>query len=121
MLNVLEDWHMIRRIEMSHYNWCHNPNCHKVETQSRVRGSGNNKVLRTRKIKVLNPNDPHIYDYFCNQNCLFIFLTKFVREIANIRPVKQPSETPVKITTHTYDMGYRQGQTYKTITAVDND
>ena len=106
---------------MSHYNWCHNPNCHKVETQSRVRGSGTNKVLRTRKIKVLNPNDPHIYDYFCNQNCLFIFLTKFVREIANIRPVKQPSETPVKITTHTYDMGYRQGQTYKTITAVDND
>ena len=121
MLNVLEDWHMIRRIEMSHYNWCHNPNCHKVETQSRVRGSGTNKVLRTRKIKVLNPNDPHIYDYFCNQNCLFIFLTKFVREIANIRPVKQPSETPVKITTHTYDMGYREGQTYKTITAVDND
>ena len=121
MLNVLEDWHMIRRIEMSHYNWCHNPNCHKIETQSRVRGSGTNKVLRTRKIKVLNPNDPHIYDYFCNQNCLFIFLTKFVREIANIRPVKQPSETPVKITTHTYDMGYRQGQTYKTITAVDND
>ena len=121
MLNVLEDWHMIRRIEMSHYNWCHNPNCHKVETQSRVRGSGTNKVLRTRKIKVLNPNDPHIYDYFCNQNCLFIFLTKFVREIANIRPVKQPSETPVKITTHTYDMGYRQGQTYKTITPIDND
>ena len=118
MPNVLVQ---LERFVMSNYNWCHNPDCHKIKTQSRVRGSGTNKVLRTRKIKVLNPNDPHIYDYFCNQNCLFIFLTKFVREIANIRPVKQPSETPVKITTHTYDMGYRQGQTYKTITAVDND
>ena len=33
------------------YNWCHNPDCHTIETQSRVRGSGNNKVLRTVKIK----------------------------------------------------------------------
>ena len=34
------------------YNWCHNPDCHKIQTQSRVRGSGDNKVLRTVKIKV---------------------------------------------------------------------
>jgi hypothetical protein len=33
------------------YHWCHNPDCHKIETQSRVRGTGENKVLRTRKIK----------------------------------------------------------------------
>ena len=32
------------------YNWCHNPDCHKIETQSRIRGTGNNKVLRTVKI-----------------------------------------------------------------------
>ena len=36
------------------YNWCHNPDCHKIQTQSRVRGSGDNKVLRTVKI-ALNP------------------------------------------------------------------
>jgi len=36
---------------MSNYNWCHGPNCHTTETQSRVRGSGDNKVLRTIKIK----------------------------------------------------------------------
>ena len=35
---------------MSDYNWCHGPSCHEKETQSRVRGSGTNKVLRTRKI-----------------------------------------------------------------------
>ena len=37
---------------MSHYNWCHNPDCHTIRTQSRIRGSGDNKVLRTVKIKV---------------------------------------------------------------------
>ena len=106
---------------MSNYNWCHNPNCHKVETQSRVRGSGTNKVLRTRKIKVYNPDDPHIWDYFCNNNCLFHFLRKFCREVANLNPTTKPKETPVKVTTHMYDMGYRQGQTYKVITPIDNN
>ena len=118
MLNVLVQ---LERFVMSNYNWCHNPNCHKIETQSRVRGSGTNKVLRTRKIPLTSEYIRNVYDYFCNQNCLFNFLTKFVREIANIRPVKQPSETPVKVEVHTYDMGYRQGEKYKTITAVDND
>ena len=82
---------------MSNYNWCHNPDCHKIETQSRVRGTGDNKVLRTVKIKVYQPETPHIYDFFCNQNCLHQFLRKFCREVANIRPVKQPSETPIKV------------------------
>ena len=36
---------------MSDYNWCHNPDCHTIETQSSVRGTGDNKVLRTVKIK----------------------------------------------------------------------
>ena len=35
---------------MSDYNWCHNPNCHTIATVSRVRGSRDNKVLRTVKI-----------------------------------------------------------------------
>ena len=100
---------------MSDYNWCHNPDCHKIETQSRVRGSGDNKVLRTVKIKETKWNEGHIFRYFCNQNCLFQFLNKFVQQITNTYSVKKPSETPIKITTHTYDMGYREGQTYKTI------
>ena len=37
---------------MSNYNWCHGPECHTQQTQSRVRGSGDNKVLRTIKIKL---------------------------------------------------------------------
>ena len=119
MPNVLVQ---LERFVMSNYNWCHNPNCHKVETQSRVRGSGPNKVLRTRKIKVNYPNEhPNVWDYFCNQSCLFGFINHFLNEMVNINPVRKPSETPVKIPTHTFDMGYRQGQTYKTIKVVDND
>ena len=78
------------------YNWCHNPDCHKIQTQSRVRGSGDNKVLRTVKI-ALNPyRQDSIWTYFCNQNCLFQFLNKFCVEIANTYSVKQPKETPIK-------------------------
>ncbi len=87
---------------MSNYNWCHNPSCHTIQTQSRIRGSGDNKVLRTMKIKVgrynwNRDNTPNIWDYFCNQNCLFTFLNKFCVEIANTYSVKQPSETPIKV------------------------
>jgi len=89
---------------MTDYNWCHNPSCHKIETQSRVRGTGDNKVLRTRKI-ALNSEwiRNSIYAYFCNQNCLFEFLHKFKNEIANIRPVTKASETPIKVKTEKYD------------------
>ena len=101
---------------MTNYNWCHNPNCHKVETQSRVRGSGDNKVLRTRKIKINYPNEPlNVWNYFCNQSCLFGFISHFLDEMINIRPVKKPSETPITVSVHTFDMGYSQGRTYKTI------
>ena len=104
---------------MSDYNWCHNPNCHKVETQSRIRGTGDNKVLRTRKI-ALNSEwiRESIYAYFCNQNCLHGFLNKFASEIANIRPVKKPSETPIKVEVGTYDNtypSYYEGRKFKRI------
>jgi len=93
---------------MTDYNWCHNPDCHTIETQSRVRGTGDNKVLRTMKIKqgrynYSNDDTPDIYDYFCNQNCLHQFLRKFAREVANIRPVREPSETPIKIEKEKYE------------------
>ena len=104
---------------MSDYNWCHNPDCHKIETQSRVRGTGDNKVLRTRKI-ALNSEwiRNSIYAYFCNQNCLHQFLNKFATEIANTYPVKQPSETPIKVEVGTYDNtypSYYEGRKFKKI------
>jgi hypothetical protein len=93
---------------MSDYNWCHNPSCHEIETQSRVRGTGDNKVLRTVKIKVgrnnySNDNTPVIWDYFCNQNCLHQFLYKFAREVANLNPTPKPKETPIKVKKEKYE------------------
>ena len=89
---------------MSDYNWCHNPSCHTIETQSRVRGTGDNKVLRTRKIALSSEWIRNsIYAYFCNQNCLFAFLHKFKNEIANTYSVKQPSETPIKVEKEKYE------------------
>ena len=83
---------------MSNYNWCHNPDCHKIQTQSRVRGTGDNKVLRTVKIRSGSHwRQDSIFDFFCNNNCLFQFLGKFGQEIANRYSVKQPSETPIKV------------------------
>ena len=89
---------------MSNYNWCHNPNCHKVETQSRVRGSGTNKVLRTRKIK----QDSHyirnsIYSYFCNQNCLMDFLNVHKDRIVALAPRREALETPIKVEKEKYE------------------
>ncbi len=90
---------------MSDYNWCHNPDCHKIETQSRVRGSGDNKVLRTRKINVdiLYDYQKGIYEYFCNQNCLHQFLKQFAREVANLNPTPKPKETPIKVKKEKYE------------------
>ena len=79
------------------FNWGHNPDCHTLETVSRVRGSGNNKVLRTVKIKETKWNEGHIFRYFCNQNCLFQFLNKFAKQITDTYSVKQPKETPIII------------------------
>ena len=115
---------------MSNYNWCRNPDCHKIQTQSRIRGTGDNKVLRTRKIKVgrYGGYQANIWNYFCNNSCLFMFLNKFGQEIANTYSVKQPSETPIKVKkekydTHKYrytDNGHERYETTATRTQIES-
>ena len=121
---------------MSNYNWCHGPNCHTQQTQSRVRGSGDNKVLRTIKIKEGGSYRTHeqysMFNYFCNQSCLMDFIRKHITSIVAIAPRRQALETPIKVVKEKYeserykytDNGY-QPQTYQatrtTIKRVDND
>ena len=91
---------------MATHNWCHNPKCHTYKTTDRVRGSGNNKVLRTRKVKINTGRYDwynSIFDYFCNQGCLMAFLSQFVNEVVAIAPVREPSETPIKIKKESYE------------------
>ena len=85
---------------MTDYNWCHGPNCHTKEIQSRVRGSKGNKVLRTMKVKYRQPNDSywfrHWWNYFCNQSCLMEFVEHNIQGMLALAPRREPLETPIK-------------------------
>ena len=123
---------------MSDYNWCHGPECHTIETQSRVRGSGDNKVLRTIKIKayqgksMFGNGGGNIWDYFCNHRCLMDFVSQHTQAIINIAPRREPLETPIKVEKEKYE-SYRYDwnggesrrvpyqATRTTIKSVDND
>ncbi len=125
---------------MSDYNWCHGPSCHTNHTQSRVRGSGDNKVLRTIKIKQgrynyfdRDDNRVSIWDYFCNQACLMDYFRTHLQEIVKIAPRSKALETPIKVVKEKYEStrwdwnnGNRPQQvpymaTRTTIKSVDND
>ena len=93
---------------MSDHNWCHGTNCHTQETQSRIRGSGDNKVLRTIKIKWGRYNysgdeQPNIWDYFCGNNCLFDFIRTHLTSIIAIAPRREALETPIKVEKEKYE------------------
>jgi len=95
---------------MSDYNWCHGPNCHTNHTQSRVRGSGDNKVLRTIKIKQgrygnydRGDNNVSMWDYFCNQSCLMDFIRLHLTSITAIAPRTKALETPIKVQKEKYE------------------
>ena len=121
------------------YNWCHGPNCHTYQTQSRVRGSKGNKVLRTIKIKwgryrYSGDEQPNIWDYFCNNRCLMDYIQKHIQSIVAIAPRTKPLETPIKVKKEKYESyRYEYGSNYSnpqrvpymatrtTIKSVDND
>jgi len=87
---------------MIKYNWCHNDKCHTYHTTDRIRGSKGNKVLRTRKIKVVGEL-PYYFqgweNHFCKVGCLFEYIKKHIDRIVEIAPVREPSETPIKVET----------------------
>ena len=94
---------------MSDYKWCHGPECHTRQTQSRVRGSGTNKVLRTIKIKsyqdksMFGNGGGRIWDYFCNHQCLMDYMTKHAQAVISIAPCTKARETPIKIEKEKYE------------------
>ena len=125
---------------MSDYNWCHGPNCHTKQTQSRVRGSGDNKVLRTVKIGLNNGSyrtenpEYSMWQYFCNQRCLMDYIRTHLQAIVAIAPRREALETPIKVVKEKYEshrtQWNAQGTDYQrvpyhatrtTIKSVDND
>ena len=116
------------------YNWCHGPSCHTYRTQSRIRGSKGNKVLRTIKIKLGTEYiRQSIFAYFCNQRCLMDFMNEHRDRIVALAPRREPLETPIKVVKNKYE-SYRYEwnsnnehtrvpymATRTTIKSVDND
>ena len=123
--------------DMTDYNWCHGPYCHTNHTQSRVRGSGDNKVLRTIKIKSGGSYRTHeryqMFNYFCNQSCLMDYIRTHLQSIVAIAPRREPLETPIKVEKEKYESYKYQWNnddqhervpyiaTRTTIKSVDND
>ena len=107
------------------YNWCHGPNCHTQQTQSRVRGSGDNKVLRTIKIKeggsYRTHERYHMFNYFCNQSCLMDFITTHLQSIVAIAPRREALETPIKVGVETRTDYFGHEYKTKVISKIDND
>ena len=89
------------------YNWCHGPSCHTNRTQSRVRGSGDNKVLRTIKIKQGGSYRTHehysMFNYFCNQACLMDYIRTHLQSIVAIAPRREALETPIQVKKEKYE------------------
>ena len=121
---------------MSNYIWCHGPECHITQTQSRIRGSGTNKVLRTIKIKHDSNYRSHeryyMFNYFCGQNCLMDYIRTHLQAIVAIAPRSKALETPIKVEKEKYEsyrynwtengserVPYQATRTY--IKSVDND
>jgi|TARA_R100001463_G_scaffold61110_1_gene113882 hypothetical protein len=92
---------------MATHNWCHNPKCHTYHTTDRVRGSGDNKVLRTRRIKITDYQNAYYYEgwenHFCKVGCLMSFIRLHIDRIVAIAPVREPSETPIKVKKEKYE------------------
>ena len=89
------------------YNWCHGPECHTQPTQSRVRGSGDNKVLTTIKIKHDSNYRSHerynMFNYFCCNNCLFDYIRAHLQAMIAIAPRREALETPIKVEKEKYE------------------
>jgi len=109
---------------MSNYNWCHGPSCHTNHTQSRIRGSGDNKVLRTIKIKQGGSYRTHehysMFNYFCNQSCLMDYIRTHLQSIVAIAPRREALETPIDVKVETRTDYFGKPYKQKVIQAIDN-
>jgi hypothetical protein len=83
---------------------CQGQKCHTYETQSRVRGTKGNKVLRTRFARY-DIADRQKYSwaynwefYFCDERCMNNWLEVHMTQLINFVGLKtKPQESPIDI------------------------
>jgi len=83
---------------MSNFNWCHGPKCHEQHTQDRIRGVKGSKVLRTKKIKVVEPLPRYWQgweNHFCKLGCLMDFIKEHLTSVIALGPRHECLETPI--------------------------
>ena len=101
---------------------CQGPKCHTYETQSRIRGTKGNKVLRTRFARydnVLQKKYEWLKNweyFFCDERCINDWLdVHLVQLISYVGLKTNPQETPIDIVTETRKGWDNQVYTYTTI------
>ena len=87
---------------------CQGPKCHTYDTQSRVRGTKGNKVLRTRTARydnVLQQKYEWLKNweyFFCDERCMNDWLDVHMTQLISYVGLKtNPQETPIAIETET--------------------
>lgn len=89
---------------------CQGPKCHTYDTQSRIRGTKGNKVLRTRNARYdIEDNTNNNRDwlqpwefYFCDERCMNDWLRIHMTQLINFVGIKtKPQESPIDIVQET--------------------
>jgi YHS domain-containing protein len=102
------------------YVYCHGTHCHTRHTQDRIRGVQGSKVLRTKKIRVLNWYNK-MYQYFCSQRCYDDFANANIQQIIAIAPRTEPLETPIEVHKTLHKNDYRNWTETEIIECDNND
>jgi hypothetical protein len=105
---------------------CQGPECHTYDTQSRVRGTKGNKVLRTRNARYEIDTDykwaAPWEQYFCDERCMNNWLAKHMTQLINFVGIKnKPQETPVEIVQETRQDWVGKDYTVTTIKLKQNE
>ena len=78
---------------------CQGPECYTYKTQSRIRGTKDNKVLRTRNARYDSDDNQWGYmweRYFCDERCMQDWLKIHMTQLMNFVGIKtKPQETPI--------------------------
>ena len=89
---------------------CQGPECHTYKTQSRIRGTKDNKVLRTRNARYDSDDNQWGYRwerYFCDERCMQDWLKIHMTQLMNFVGIKtKPQETPIVVEKETKE-GWR--------------
>ena len=104
---------------------CQGPECHKYDTQSRVRGTKGNKVLRTRnaryEIDTTYQWAAPWEQYFCDERCMNNWLATHMTQLINFVGIKtKVQESPIDIVETVHQDWTGRDYTRTTIKLLNN-